>query len=118
MNKLEATVKMKCPKCHKGDLFENNNNPYAFGKITAMHENCPNCGLRYEKETGFFYGAMYVSYMFNIAFFVIALVSYYMFFEESIDWKLYIGGYLLFTVLIAPVMFRMSRSIWLQIFYK
>lgn len=25
MNKLEATVKLKCPRCHEGELFENKN---------------------------------------------------------------------------------------------
>ncbi len=59
MNKLEATVKMKCPRCHEGDIFESKN-PFAWGKMTTMHTNCPNCNLKYEREPGFFYGAMYV----------------------------------------------------------
>lgn len=117
MNSLEAAVKMKCPNCHEGDMFVSKN-PYEFGKMTVMYEHCPKCGIRYEKEMGFFYGAMYVSYAFNIAFFVIALVAYYLYLETRIDWRVFIGGYLLFTVLVFPLMYRLSRSIWLQLFYK
>ncbi|MEM9340801.1 MAG: hypothetical protein AAGA66_18855 [Bacteroidota bacterium] len=36
-----------------------------------MHTNCPTCGLRYEKEPGNFYGAMYVSYGFSTAIFLV-----------------------------------------------
>ena len=27
-----------------------------------MHECCPNCGLKFEREQGYFLGAMYISY--------------------------------------------------------
>src|SRR6218665_2951337 len=99
MNKVEATIRMKCPRCHEGEVFKNKN-PYNLAKMTAMHKNCPKCGLKYEKEIGFFYGAMYVSYMFNIALFVIATVAYYLFFEDRVDWLWYILAYLAVTFLL------------------
>ncbi len=27
-----------------------------------MHDECPSCGLRFNREPGYFLGAMYVSY--------------------------------------------------------
>jgi len=117
MNKLGATLLMKCPRCHEGDVFVTKN-PYAFGKMTVMHEHCPHCNLRYEKEMGFFYGAMYVSYMFNIALFVVATVCYYLFFEDKVDWLWYILGYVFLTVILFPLIYRLSRSLWLQAFNK
>ena len=117
MNKVEAAIRMKCPRCHKGEVFETKN-PYNLGKMIAMHKHCPNCGLKYEKESGFFYGAMYVSYMFNIALFVIATVAYYLFFDERVYWLWYILGYVALTFLLFPLLYRLSRSIWLQAFNK
>ena len=117
MNKLEATIQMKCPRCHEGEVFETKN-PYNLSKMTAMHKHCPKCGLKYEREMGFFYGAMYVSYMFNRALFVIATVAYYLFFEERVYWLWYILGYLALTFLLFPLLYRLSRSIWLQAFIK
>lgn len=115
MNKLEATIRMKCPRCREGEVFETKN-PYNLSKMTAMYKHCPKCGLKYEKEIGFFYGAMYVSYMFNIALFVIATIAYYLFFEGRVYWLWYILAYLALTFLLFPLLYRLSRSIWLQAF--
>jgi uncharacterized protein (DUF983 family) len=112
MGKISSAIKMTCPRCGKGDLFEKSN-PYSAGKILAMHKNCSNCGMRYERESGFFFGAMYVSYALNIALFVSATVAYYVYFEDKIDWKWYISGYVALTLLLSPIIFRLSRSLWL-----
>lgn len=116
MNKLEAAVKMKCPKCYEGDIFESKN-PFLFGKMTEMHANCPKCGIKYEKELGFFYGSMYMSYALHIALFVVATVAYYLYFESRVDWRIYISMYLSITIILYPIFFRLSRSLWLQLFY-
>lgn len=104
---------MKCPRCGEGELYDRSN-LFSFKGVFGMHKNCSNCGLKYEKEIGFFYGAMYVSYMLNIALFVTATVAYYMFFEEQYDWRYYIGVYLLITFTLVRWIYRMSRSIWLM----
>jgi hypothetical protein len=41
-------------------------NPLHLNKILKMHDNC-HCGLKYQIEPSFFYGAMYVSYGLNVA---------------------------------------------------
>jgi len=41
-----------------------------------MNEHCPHCGLRFEREQGYFLGAMYISYglaLPMIAFFAVLL---------------------------------------------
>lgn len=117
MSKVSAALSMKCPRCEKGDLYLTKN-PYTPGKMLEMHRTCSNCGMKYERETGFFYGAMYISYMLNIALFVTATVGYYWLLEDIVDWRWYISGYVGLTVLLSPVIFRMSRSIWLQAMVK
>lgn len=115
MNKIEAAIKMKCPRCQEGDIFLTKN-PFVFGKMTEMHTYCPKCHLKYEKEVGFFYGSMFISYAFNIALFVTAVIGYYLYFEPLVDWRIYISSYLIVTVILFPVFYRLSRSLWLQFF--
>lgn len=117
MSKIAAALKMKCPRCHQGNLFVKKN-PYTFGNMLTMYDHCSNCGLRYEREAGFFYGAMYISYAINIALFVTATVGYYLFLKPIVDWRWYIFGYVALTLLLTPVIFRLSRSIWLTIMTK
>jgi len=38
-----------------------------------MHERCPACGLKFEREEGYFLGAMYISYAVGVL--VIALIA-------------------------------------------
>ena len=65
--KLYSVLAAKCPKCHKGDFFETSN-PYNLKKFDKMHKKCPECGQDFELETGFYYGAMYVSYGLTVMF--------------------------------------------------
>ena len=60
-SKFYSILNAKCPRCHDGPLFPPNTlyNPKRFAD---MYESCPCCGLAYEKEPGFYYGAMYMSY--------------------------------------------------------
>lgn len=114
MGKLSSGLTTSCPRCNKGHIFESSN-PYAFGKMMVMKSHCEVCGLRYERETGFFYGAMFVSYGINIALFSIALILYYTVFEESTDWRFYIAAYVGISFLLTPIIFRLSRSLWLAL---
>ena len=117
MSKLGVILTGKCPRCHEGNLYQAQN-PYTIGKMTAMNEHCSNCGLKFEKEPGYFYGAMYISYALNIALFVTALVGYLLFFSEKIESLPYMLLYLGVTIFLFPVIFRLSRSIWINIMVK
>lgn len=79
------------------------------------------CGLKYEMETGFFYGSMYVSYGNSIALGVAVLVAYYVFslilpIEFDLITYLIIMGVILLVTM--PIMFRISRSMWMNMFMK
>lgn len=117
MNNIVAALKTKCPRCRQGNLFLKKN-PYAMGNMLTMHTHCSNCSLRYERESGFFFGAMYISYAISIALFVTAVVGYYLVLKPFVNWKWYIFGYVILVILLSPVIFRLSRSIWLAIMTK
>lgn len=112
-SKLYSIFAMKCPRCHEGDVFETRN-PYK--KMSAIHTNCSHCGLRYEKEMGFFFGAMYVSYMLNIALFVTAVVAYFVLLDQYLEGWALMTIYVIITALLVPVYYRLSRTIWLNFF--
>lgn len=110
---LYTTVSNKCPRCHHGKVFENNN-PYSLKNGLKMNKNCPDCGLKYEKEPGFFYGAMYVSYALQVALFIILFTLNYWFFNVSAG--VLVTMVITSIVALFPVTFRWSRIIWLNFF--
>jgi len=112
--KLYSIFYNKCPKCHEGDFFVNKN-PYKAGFI-KMHDSCPHCGESFNKEVGFYYGAMYVSYGVNIALGIALFVLSVLLLK--VDLLLYL---FLFTCLVAilfPWTMRISRLIYINLFVK
>ncbi len=80
-----------------------------------MNESCEVCGLRYEKEPGTFYGAMYVSYGFSVAMVVILFVATLVLGNDPPLWA-YFTIIIPTLILSTPIFFRYSRMIWLYFF--
>jgi len=118
MGKLSTALKEKCPRCAEGDLYVYTNHLPFSKKPFQMKKYCPECGLKYEKEVGYFYGSMFVSYALNVALFVAILLIYLFLFREHYGWEYFAVVYLLATFLLTGVIFRWSRSLWLAALVK
>lgn len=112
-SRLYSVLKAKCPVCHEGKVFEGNT--YDLSKLGRMYPKCPNCGHRYEKDPGFFYGAMYVSYALTVTLSVIIFAATYLIYPEAGAW-LYIGLIVAVVFVLAPLTFRVSRLVWMNFF--
>jgi hypothetical protein len=76
-----------------------------------MHERCPACGLKFEREDGYFLGAMYIGYGLGVG--AIAVLATLVW--EVLKWPLMksaVAGAVLFVPL-APVLTWMSRVLWI-----
>ena len=113
--KLYSILFGVCPKCHQESMYVNKN-PYVLSKVIKMHDHCSHCKTRYQMEPSFFYGSMYVSYGVGIAFAVAAFITTYVIFETSVTTAFI--SIVLTLVLLFPVMMRLSRNIWINIFMK
>lgn len=82
-----------------------------------MPEKCPVCEQKYEPETGFFYGAMYVSYALGVAEFVTIWVAYNVLSSE-VNVGILISMVLGALVVLFPVNFRLARLVWINLFIK
>lgn len=101
---LRAILALRCPRCRRGRLFT--------GLITMDHR-CAVCGLVYEREHGYFVGAMAISYALATA----VLAALFLFFAIGLRWPLEgsllaAGALFLFTV---PFVFRYARSLWIHL---
>jgi hypothetical protein len=112
---IYSVLHNKCSRCHQGNVFKHKN-PYVLKNMFNMHTACDHCGLVYERETGFFYGAMYASYGLTVGWF---LLWYFLdrLFLHLDPWGFFIG-IALSIILMSPLTLRWSRLIWLNIFYS
>ena len=113
--RLYSIFKMKCPRCHEGDFFQAH--PYNLKKAGDIYTHCSSCNVKYSKEPGFYYGAMYVSYALGVAVFVALWVMFNLFFEEvSVGIQLFtiIG----ISILLTPYLYALSKIIWANLFIR
>jgi len=110
---LESIVREKCPRCRKGDMFVSPK--YQLRNFDKMYPECEFCGFKFDIEPGFYTGAMYVSYAFSVAIFIIVGFSLYIFFNDP-DIYIYVTVTLMTIIFLFPILFRYSRVIYLHIF--
>ena len=112
-SKLYSIFNNKCPQCNKGEFYKYKLtlNPK---KITTLHENCSECGLKYMMEPSFYFGAMYVNYALAVALFVAVFIIAKLFLGMSILHSFI--TIIVVSVLLMPVTLRLSRIIWINIF--
>lgn len=112
-NQLQAIILEKCPRCRQGDMFAY---PlYQVTKFDKMHKTCPHCNFVFDREPGFFDGAMYVSYVLSVGLFLSVGLVLYVVFGNPETW-VYITTVVVLNILLIPSFFRYSRVLYLYLF--
>lgn len=114
-SKLYSIRTMTCPQCHEGPFFVSH--PYHLRHVGQTLEHCPKCGLKYEKEVGFYYGAMYVSYALGVALFVTLWASFSLFLPW-VSTGVELVTIITVVLLLGPYSYALSKIIWANLFFK
>lgn len=98
-----ALLTQRCPRCREGKIFKG---------WVAMNDPCPVCGLLFQREEGYFLGAMYFSYLLGAA---ILIPLYFLLSSLLPDWD---GNLIALLSLVPylpllPAVFRASRVLWI-----
>jgi len=105
-----AFAHARCPRCRRGAMFST---PMYGLQSQKINKTCPHCGLVFEREPGYFYVAMLVSYAMFVAEMITLGVAIAVLTGGSHNPWLYIGIILSTGVILAPFNFRYSRIILL-----
>jgi uncharacterized protein (DUF983 family) len=100
---LAAMLKLRCPRCLTGHVFRS---------IFRMYTHCPECELLFEREPGYFLGAMYISYA--LALVVVAPV-YLVLSSLGIAFATIITALVIQLTALSPLLFQYARVLWLHI---
>ena len=80
-----------------------------------MRERCPVCGLRYEREQGYFVGAIYINYAMTVVVAAGTVLGLDATVGLTLAQQLALGVAL--AALVPLAFFRYSRSLWLCVDY-
>ncbi len=78
-----------------------------------MHERCPVCSLKYEREEGYFLGAMYISYALAVPLLAVLLALFWWLTTWSWDRILLVSA--LCLVPLAPLLTQLARVLWIHL---
>lgn len=103
---VASAIRLRCPRCGAGKLFRG---PF------SMHARCPNCKLNFEREQGYFVGAIYINYAVTVAIAVpgYLVLDYLLGLSLASQLTLWIS----FAIIFPLLFFRHSRSLWVGLDY-
>lgn len=111
--KLNSILTGSCPRCQEENMYVEKN-PYLLPKLYKMNDTCGHCGLRYQIEPSFFYGAMYVNYGLTVAVGVAAFIVAKVFLGLDITQSFI--AIILSLIILMPVNARLARNIYINMF--
>lgn len=101
---LRRALGLRCPRCGGAPLFTG---------LVRMPPRCPTCGLVFEREAGYFIGAIYINYGLTVG---LAVAGYFLleaWLAPSAGWQVAVWG--LFAILFPLWSFRYSKAFWLAL---
>lgn len=99
----------RCPNCGGRRLFKQ-------GTLFELNGECPDCRLRFEKDEGFFLGAMSLNYGVTLVGYLLpVLVLWYL---GVLGGRLAVGLAIGGSLLVPMLLYRSSRSWQLMLYYS
>jgi uncharacterized protein (DUF983 family) len=98
----------RCPNCGGNRLFKD-------GKLFDLNDACPDCGLKFEKDEGFFLGAMSLNYGVTLVGFLVPVLVLWL--TKVIDGRWAVGLAIGGSLVVPMLLYRSSRSWQLMLYY-
>ena len=102
---VKAFFAKRCPQCHVGPIYAA---PF------EMHKSCSNCNYVYEREPGYFVGALYVGYAFGVAILgSLTLIGSFIFPNLDLGWIVLMA--IVIFLPFVPATTRYARVLWMYV---
>jgi len=102
-------LRNRCPNCGGRRLFKE-------GTLFELNGECPDCHLKFEKDEGFFLGAMALNYGVTVVVFLVPVVLAW--YAGWIGGRQAVGLAIGLALLMPVVLYRSSRSWQLMLYYS
>ena len=104
--RIGAVAGERCPRCLDGRVF-----PKGWRQV-KMYYACPRCGLVFGRESGYFTGAMIVSYLLAVP--LLAVLTSVVLWVTGWRFDVALLVAALYFLPFVPAVFRYSRVIWMH----
>jgi uncharacterized protein (DUF983 family) len=103
-NRWRAILGQRCPRCLEGKVY---------ASLLRMRDDCPTCSHHFEREPGYFLGAMYISYPLSIVVIGLSLWAITSLWPDMrLEWAVLLTVPIL--IVCVPALVRWSRVLWMH----
>jgi uncharacterized protein (DUF983 family) len=111
---LTSILGMHCPRCRTGKMFSTGS--FSFKRSFDMNSHCPHCQQNLTPEPGFYFGAMFLSYIITGWFSLIIVGIVHWVFKVSL-----LPSFAILLAILALLFvwfYRISRVLWIHLNVK
>jgi uncharacterized protein (DUF983 family) len=101
---LIRAFRKRCPRCGAGKIFKS---------FWALHDNCPNCDYRFEREEGYWVGAIIINTAVTETLFLAVFLTILFASLPDIRWLPLLATALVLNGIFPVVFFPYSKTIWM-----
>jgi uncharacterized protein (DUF983 family) len=102
---IGRAARRRCPRCGER----------AFSSYFTLREHCPECGLRFEREEGYWVGALVINTAVVFGSFLVLFVGGMLVFWPDVPWGA-LAAVTLGTMAILPILFYpVSKTLWMAL---
>ena len=112
--KRYSIQKLKCPRCHEGDLFVNPTF-FVYKKMLEMPDKCSVCGQDFVIEPGFYTAALWISYPILLIVIIPTIATGVIMKDTNFFLRKIFPFIVLFIALMMPALMRISRAILINL---
>lgn len=95
-------LRLRCPRCGETKMFKG---------LFRMHESCAHCGLKYEREPGYFLGSIYINY--GVTAFLLTAGWIALRYGFGFEARSLLIPFAACLVVFQTLFFRYARALWL-----
>jgi uncharacterized protein (DUF983 family) len=99
-------LRKRCPRCGADEIFKS---------FWALQDNCHNCGYRFEREEGYWVGAIIINTAVTETLFLAVFLTILFASLPDIRWLHLLATALLLNGLFPVVFFPYSKTIWMAL---
>jgi uncharacterized protein (DUF983 family) len=102
---IGRAARRRCPRC----------GARAFSSYFALREHCAECGLRFEREEGYWVGALVINTAVVFGSFLVLFVGGMLVFWPEVPWGA-LAAVTLGTMAVLPILFYpLSKTMWMAL---
>lgn len=87
----------------------------AFESWFRMARNCPRCGIEFEREEGYWVGAMIVNTTVTFALFGLAFIGLIVLTWPDVSWAAVMGASIGICTLVPVLFYPIAKSLWFAV---